>query len=52
MDNAEHSRGLNAVERFVAAIARVPKSEVDALQAADDAKPRNKRGRKPKKPSA
>ena len=53
MDRTEAARPLNPFERFVSAIANVPKAEVDAEQAKHDAKPRIKPGRKAKaKPAA
>ena len=39
----------NRFEQFVRRIAAVPKAKVDALEAAERAKPRVKRGPKPKR---
>jgi len=51
MDRAEPERPakrLTPFQRIVSAVARVPKSEVDALQAQEHDMPRIKRGPKPK----
>jgi hypothetical protein len=51
MDKAERSsRPLSPFERFVHAIARVPKQAVAALEATEKERPRAKRGPKRKTP--
>jgi hypothetical protein len=47
-DDQEEPEKRSPFERFVAAIAKVPKAEVDAAAAAEAAEPRRKRGPKPK----
>jgi len=53
MDRPEPASPLSPFQRFVSAIAGVPKDEVDAQASQRQAEPRTKRGPKPKdKPAA
>ena len=52
MERPEAQRPANPFERFVRAIARVPKAEYEAEKSATEAEPRTRRGPKPKKPAA
>jgi hypothetical protein len=50
MDNSDSPRPLNPFEKFVAAIAAVPKAEIDAVAQSDGARPKQagKPGPKPR----
>lgn len=53
MDKAEPRSSLSPFEKFVSAIANVPKAEADEQARREQAEPRIKRGPKPKnKPAA